>query len=156
VFANILVCPRLCYCRKNINPHQECDLQTKYHMLVHSIGNYINIFVSNVILMNTLCKWIIQSSVMWRRVTFVRSKVSEDRVAYIFRVTRIGELGTSAVTSNWSTLRRNTNYKKKGALSFEISVLTRVTRRHIPEDGILHSRRRENLKSYTALTGLSL
>jgi hypothetical protein len=28
-------------------------------------------------------------------------------------------------------------------------VLIRATRRNIPEDGILHSHRRENLKSYT-------
>jgi hypothetical protein len=33
------------------------------------------------------------------------------------------------------------------------SVLTRATRRNIPEDCILHSHRRENLKSYIALTG---
>jgi hypothetical protein len=32
--------------------------------------------------------------------------------------------------------------------SFETSVLTRVTLRHIPEDGILHHHRCENLKSY--------
>jgi hypothetical protein len=35
--------------------------------------------------------------------------------------------------------------------SIETSVLTRVTRRNIPEDGILHSHRRENIKSYIAL-----
>jgi hypothetical protein len=40
--------------------------------------------------------------------------------------------------------------------SSETSVLTRDTRCHIPEDGILHSHRREHLKSYIALTGWDL
>jgi hypothetical protein len=40
--------------------------------------------------------------------------------------------------------------------SSETSFLTRVTRRHIPGDDILHSHRRENLKSYIALAGWAL
>jgi hypothetical protein len=40
--------------------------------------------------------------------------------------------------------------------SSEASVLTTVTRCYIPEDGILHGHRRENLKSYIALTGWAL
>jgi hypothetical protein len=40
--------------------------------------------------------------------------------------------------------------------SSETSVLTRATRRNIPEDGTLHSHRRENLKSYIPLAGWTL
>jgi hypothetical protein len=68
-------------------------------------------------------------------VPLVRTDVSEERRASFIRVTRIGELGTTLdVASNRRTLRRNT----------------------IPEDGILHSHRRENLKSYIALTDWAL
>jgi hypothetical protein len=43
---------------------------------------------------------------MLRRMTLVRTDVSEDRIASIIRVTRIGKLGTSlAVTSSRNTLR---------------------------------------------------
>jgi hypothetical protein len=50
------------------------------------------------------------SSGMLRRVALVRTDVSEELRASFIRVTRrIGELGTTlAVTSNRSTLQRNT------------------------------------------------
>jgi hypothetical protein len=82
------------------------------------------------------------SSGMLRRVALVRTDVSEELSASI-RVTRTGELGTTvAVTSNRCTLM------KEALSSSETSVLTRATRCNIPEDTILHSHRRENLKSY--------
>jgi hypothetical protein len=70
------------------------------------------------------------SSGMLRRVAHVKTDISEEPDASFIRVTRIGELGTTqAATSNRRTLRR-------------------ATRRNIPEDTILHSHSRENLKSY--------
>jgi hypothetical protein len=47
-----------------------------------------------------------------------------------------------------SSLEDFSTLKMEAIRSSETSVHTRSTRRYIPEDGILHSRRRENLKSY--------
>jgi hypothetical protein len=85
------------------------------------------------------------SSEMLHNVALVRTGVSEERITSIIRVTRIGQLGTTlAVTSHQSTLLRSV----EAIHSSETSVLTRTTLHIIPEDGILHSHRSENLKSY--------
>jgi hypothetical protein len=45
---------------------------------------------------------------MLRRVALVGTDILEELMTSIIRMTRIGELGTLALTSNRHTLRRNT------------------------------------------------
>jgi hypothetical protein len=91
---------------------------------------------------------------MLRRVALERTDVSGEFSASFIRVTRIVELGTTlAVTSNRRTASVVPSspilvFLLKEALSFsETSVPTRTTRRNNPEYAVLHSLRRENLKS---------
>jgi hypothetical protein len=90
-----------------------------------------------------------ESSGMLRRVALVRTDVTEELSASFIRVTRIGELRkTVAVTSNRRSIL--VTLMKEALNLSETSLLTRATRRNIPEDAILHSHRRENFKSYRA------
>jgi hypothetical protein len=98
-------------------------------------------------------------------VALVRIDIPEEHISSIIKVTRISELGTKlALTSNRSTMRTNGIYIyiflrsvlrllvnvniipsslilvtpiMNSILSSEVSILTRVTRRYIPEEALL-------------------
>jgi hypothetical protein len=99
--------------------------------------------------------WGMPSSGMLRRVALVRTDVSEELSVSHHQGDKIGELGTLAVTSNFVFLRSmrrllvTANVVPSSPIlvalmiealsSSETSVLTRATRRNIPEGGILRT-----------------
>jgi hypothetical protein len=81
---------------------------------------------------------------MLRHVALVRTDVSAS----------VGQLLVTA--SGVPSSQILVTLMKEALSSPEMSVITRATWRNVPEDGILHSHCRENLKYYIALSGWTL
>jgi hypothetical protein len=92
---------------------------------------------------------------MLRRVAFVRTDVSEKCNIFIIRVTITGVLGVRLLLVTANVVPSSpilVSLMMEALRSSETTVLTRIIRRTIPDDGILHSHRRENLKPYKSPT----
>jgi hypothetical protein len=106
------------------------------------------------------------SSGMWCNVYLVNwTDVSEERITSIFRVEKsaseeptwaggsrrlLPPAHVSSSLADFSTLKMEAIRSSENSVQF-----TKVTRCHIPEDGILHSHRCENFKSYIWFSSLA-
>jgi hypothetical protein len=93
---------------------------------------------------------------MWRHVDLVWTDVPEEYIAFIFRVEKsaseepasAGGYRLQPPAHAGSSLSDFSTLKMEAIRSSETSIHKKFTQRHISEDDILHSHRRENLKSY--------
>jgi hypothetical protein len=81
-------------------------------------------------------------------VALLRTDVSEESISRFLRCVL-----QMLVTADFPSSLILSTLMMEAMRSSETSVPTRAAWRHIPEDVILHSHRRENLKSYIALIG---
>jgi hypothetical protein len=86
------------------------------------------------------------SSGMKRRVALVRTNASEERIASIFSIKIISELGTTLAITGVLQLLVTVNVVLSSLIIYTLkmevirspeTVLKRATRRHIPDDDIL-------------------
>jgi hypothetical protein len=133
--------------RKN-GDRRGCTALTTWRLSIHKISPTNGGLSVGIVHVRTEDHgWRMASSGTLCRGALVRTDVSEELSASFIRVTRIGELGTMlTVSSNRRTLL--VILMKEALSSSETSFLTRATRCNIPEDVILNSHHRENLKSY--------
>jgi hypothetical protein len=87
------------------------------------------------------------SSGMLRRVDLVRTDISEELSAlhFVFLLSVRRLLDRASVLPSSLIL---VTLMMEAISSSETSILTRTTRRNIPEDAVLYSHRLENLRSY--------